>query len=147
MKRTPLYVDANMINRVIFPDDTRGRIARKVIERQFEIRNNVIPLIEAVRARLSVSKRNALMSMLLGRDVDHPDLADWRKSVTLLREWKARRPEAGVEHVRKMQLDCLLAAMAVRTRTAVLTNDGDFALLREIDPRLMLPSPVQYGYN
>jgi predicted nucleic acid-binding protein len=135
MQKNNLLVDANCFNSIFFPGSKEKRIIKKAIEKKFNIKNNIITLIEVSRNfRLKQSKRNYIHKNLINSgSLIVPDNNDWKKLLYIILEYKANNKSAGVNALRKMQMDCLLAAIAINKNCYLLTNDKDFKYLQSLE--------------
>jgi predicted nucleic acid-binding protein len=59
-----------------------------------------------------------------------PDNDDWRLSHHILLQWVQTKKERDKQKIRKMQMDCLLAGMAINRNVYVVTHDKDFKDLK-----------------
>ena len=126
------FIDSNLLAKGILPNKkvVSERRQVKIILRQFNVRHNIISLVESARNyRLTESKRNKL-HQLIGDDPIAPDNNDWKLSHYLLLQWTQNKRERDKNKIRKMQMDCLIAGMAINRNWYVVTHDKDFKDLK-----------------
>jgi predicted nucleic acid-binding protein len=128
-------VDANLYELAFFPHSSqpRQRMLFKELNRRYQLLHNVVALVELLRKRsLKVSVRSEIHRLLAGDDdLLCPELADWKLSAYLLADLAARNPQMNVVARRKMQMDVLIAAIAIRCNLTLISADGDFGLIRQ----------------
>jgi len=122
-------VDANLYELAFFPHSSqpRQRMLFKELNRRYQLLHNVVALVELLRKRsLKVSVRSEIHRLLAGDDdLLCPELA------YLLADLAARNPQMNVVARRKMQMDVLIAAIAIRCNLTLISADGDFGLIRQ----------------
>ena len=126
------FIDSNLLAKVIFPNKkiVSERRQVKLILRRFNIQHNIVSLVESARNyRLADYKRRTL-HQLIGKSPTIPDNDDWRLSHYLLLQWVQTKKERDKQKIRKMQMDCLLAGMAINRNMYVVTHDKDFKDLK-----------------
>ena len=129
------YIDSYLLIRVIFPDkkNVTERRQYKTIIKSFEVEHNIISLVESARNyKLSDFKRRKL-HQLIGSGPTVPDNEDWKVSHYMLMQWAKDNKIRDKKKLRKMQMDCLIAAMAINRRYYVVTHDNDFTNLKDTD--------------
>lgn len=129
------FIDSNLLVKVLFPNrkDVLERRQVKTILKKYNIKHNIISLVESARNyRISKYKRDKL-HQLIGNDPIVPDNADWRLSHYILLQWVVNERVRDKHRIRKMQMDCLLASMAINRNYCVVTHDSDFDYLRRTD--------------
>ncbi len=126
------FIDSNLLAKVIFPNkkNISERRQVKIILRRFNVQHNIVSLVESARNyRLSDYKRRKL-HQLIGENPTIPDNDDWRLSHYLLLQWVQNKKERDKQRIRKMQMDCLIAGMAINRNVYVVTHDKDFKDLK-----------------
>ncbi len=126
------FIDSNLLTKVIFPNkkSVSERRQIKIILRQFDVRHNIISLVESARNyRLADYKRRKL-HQLIGEGPIVPDNNDWQLSHYLLLQWTQNKKARDKNRIRKMQMDCLLAGMAINRNCYIVTHDKDFKDLK-----------------
>ncbi len=122
------FVDTNLLPRFVF-DQKKDKENRRYIRlalRKYTIQHNIVSLVECARNfRLADHKRKTL-HQLLSQDPAVPDHAEWRLAHYLLLDWVQLKRQRDKNAIRKMQMDCLIAAMAINRQTTIITSDRDF---------------------
>lgn len=129
------YIDSNLLIRVLFPNrkNVTERRQLKTIMRSFDIEHNIVSLVESARNyRLTNFKRNKLHQLISGNP-HVPDTADWKISHYILLQWAENKKVRDKNKLRKMQLDCLIAAMAINKSYYIVTHDNDFKDIKETE--------------
>jgi predicted nucleic acid-binding protein len=139
------FIDSNLLAKVIFPNkkNISERRQVKLILRQFNIQHNIVSLVESARNyRLKDYKRN-ILHQLIGLNPIIPNKDDWRLSHYILLQWVQLKKMRDKQRIRKMQMDCLLAGMAINRNVYVVTHDKDFKDLKNTEKgrHLLLFSP------
>ena len=129
------YIDSNLLIRVIFPNrkNVADRRQVKMIMRSFDVEHNIVSLVESARNyRLSNFKKSKLHQLISGNP-QVPDTEDWKISHYILLQWAEINKVRDKKRLRKMQMDCLIAAMAINRSYYVVTHDNDFKDIKETD--------------
>lgn len=128
-------VDTNLYEAAFFPHSSqpRQRVLFKELHRRYDLLHNVVSLVELLKkSRLKTTIRSEIHRVLAGeKNLLCPELADWRLSVYLLADLGARNPHMDIVARRKMQMDALIAAIAIRYRLTLISADRDFGLIKQ----------------
>ncbi len=128
-------VDTNLYELAFFPHSSqpRQRILFKELNRRYQLLHNVVSLVELLKkSRLKNTIRSEIHRVLGGdKNLLCPELADWKLSVYLLADLGAKNPHMDIVARRKMQMDVLIAAIAVRYNLTLISADGDFGLIKQ----------------
>jgi predicted nucleic acid-binding protein len=89
-------------------------------------------LVELVRHRaLKNSVRSEIHRLLAAEEqIFCPDLKDWKLSAYIVGELRNQNQHMNKVALRKMQMDALIAALAIRHKLTLVSADSDFELIR-----------------
>lgn len=128
-------VDTNLYELAFFPHSSqpRQRMLFKELNRRYQLLHNVVSLVELLKkSRLKGTIRSEIHRVLGGdKTLLCPELADWKLSVYLLADLGAQNPHMDIVARRKMQMDVLIAAIAIRYNLTLISADGDFGLIKQ----------------
>ena len=152
MVKNILLIDTNKFTNVFFqPKNKAHRFYIKFLFKTYDIKHNIITLLEISRNyRLKEENRNKIFSLMNDKSIEilTPDLSDWRNSAKLIDEYKRANFQGTKDALRKMQMDCLIASIALRNKAAILTEDKDFNKLKKLNSgkKLKILSYGEYKY-
>lgn len=139
MAKRKLFVDTNQFLKIYFPHSAAARITRKAIEKEFDLTENAVVLVEIARRHLDHRHRQFINQKLGDKKYIVPSAADWHLALKLILKLRAQKPQLGLNAMRKMQMDALIVAMACSHKAVIFTADGDFTELN----RLLRPLTVE----
>ncbi len=70
---------------------------------------------------------------MIGGNPHVPNTEDWKISHYILLQWAENKKVRDKNKLRKMQLDCLIAAMAINKSYYIVTHDKDFKDIKETE--------------
>lgn len=105
----------------------------KLILRKIQVVHNSVSLVEFGRG-LEPSNQilSELKKLLQNKNTLVPSLKAWRISLSLINELYQNHYHLPKDHLRKMQMDALLAGIAIEHRLLLLTKDKDFFTLKTL---------------
>jgi predicted nucleic acid-binding protein len=127
--RSGAIVDTNLTEKIFFPNDTKRFYLKelKLINRLFILQHNVVSLVEYARgAILKKSIKNQIHKTFLDSNTLYPTLNNWKLSLYLLQEMLEGNHKINKDYIRKMQMDALIASIALENNLTIITNDNDF---------------------
>ena len=126
------FVDTNLLPRFVF-DQKKDKETRRYVRlalKKYTIQHNIVSLVECARNFRLADYKLRRLHQLVGQDPAVPDATEWRLAHYLLLDWVKLKRQRDKNAIRKMQMDCLIAAMAINRDTTVITGDKDFSDLR-----------------
>lgn len=126
-------VDTNLYQIAFFPHSTqpKQRTTYKELHRRFTLLHNVVSLVELTRyRRLKSTIRSEVHKLLASAErVLLPDLKDWKISSYMISELQDQNRQMTIITLRKMQMDALIASIAIRHNLTLISEDLDFDLI------------------